>query len=99
MIEIGIGHCWLTFDNGYTLSIFNGYGSYSENNFNRELMDEMYIKKNIFITAKSKNCEVAILYDGMFVTSDYLNCNDSVKDNVSFDELLKIIDLVRNLKR
>ena len=27
------GHFWLTFDNGYTLSCFNGFGSHTENNF------------------------------------------------------------------
>ena len=35
------GHFWITFENGYTLSVFNGYGSYSDNHYNRK-----YIKEN-----------------------------------------------------
>lgn len=33
MIQTDKGHCWLTFENGYMVSIFNGFGSYSENHF------------------------------------------------------------------
>lgn len=30
MISTSFGHCWIKFENGYTISIFNGFGSYSE---------------------------------------------------------------------
>ena len=29
MIRTSAGHFWITFDNGYTLSLFNGFGSYT----------------------------------------------------------------------
>ena len=32
-IRTEMGHFWITFENGYTLSVFNGYGSHTENNF------------------------------------------------------------------
>lgn len=41
MISTSYGHCWITFENGYTISIFNGFGSYSENHFNHKLFDKM----------------------------------------------------------
>ena len=32
-IRTEMGHFWITFENGYTLSVFNGYGSHTENHF------------------------------------------------------------------
>lgn len=32
-IKTSAGHIWISFKNGLTLSIFNGYGSYTENHY------------------------------------------------------------------
>ncbi len=36
MLKTDKGHFWLTFKNGYTISVFNGFGSYSENHYRKE---------------------------------------------------------------
>ena len=41
MISTSFGHCWIKFENGYTISIFNGFGSYSDNHFNHKLFEKM----------------------------------------------------------
>lgn len=65
MIQTKNGHCWLIFENGYKVSIFNGYGSYSENHFRKELL---HIPE--FSSVDSKDCEIAVLYDGVFAPID-----------------------------
>lgn len=91
MIITDKGHFWLTFKNGYTISVFNGYGSYSENHFARELID---IPK--FCEIGSKDCEIAIIYKDNFVTGRFVECGDSVKGYIRADELADIIYKVKN---
>lgn len=93
MIQTDKGHCWLTFENGYKISIFNGYGSYSENHFKTELR---HIPE--FASVDSKNCEIAILYDGIFCTDKFIETDDSVKGWITADELADIIYRVKNFK-
>lgn len=93
MIQTDKGHCWLTFENGYEISIFNGYGSYSENHFREELR-----RIPEFASVDSKDCEIAIMYNGIFTTDKFVECNDSVKGYVSADELADIIYKVKNFK-
>lgn len=59
MLKTDKGHFWLTFKNGYTISV---------------------------------------LYNGVFATSRFVECNDSVKGYVSVDELAEIICKVKNYK-
>lgn len=92
MIRIDKGHFWLTFDNGYTISIFNGYGSYSENHYNKKVLQTPE-----FAPVESKNCEIAIIYNGALVTNNHLECNDCVKGYVDINELVELINYVRNL--
>lgn len=91
MIQTDKGHFWLTFENGYTISVFNGYGSYSEN----------YLKKELSCTSdsiNSKNCEIAIIYNEIFVTNNFIECTDSVKGYINADELADIIYKVKKFK-
>lgn len=90
MIVTYKGHRKRKFKNGYTVSIFNGFGSYSENHFNYDVRDNL-----IFIT---KTCEVAIIFHGQFVTKNHLDCCDSVKGYVDKQELKRIIKMVKKLK-
>lgn len=90
MISTDKGHFWLTFENGYTISVFNGFGSYSENHFKRET-----ISTSEFASVDSKDCEVAISYEGIFCTNRFINCNDSVIGYISPDELAKLIYKVK----
>lgn len=93
MIQTDKGHCWLTFQNGYTISIFNGFGSYSENHFKQDLF---HIPE--FASVDSKDCEIAIMYGGIFATSRFIECDDSVKGWVTADELADVIYKVKNFK-
>ena len=96
MITTIKGHRWITFKNGYTLSIANGFGSYSENQFDYKVRDKLIVK--------TKYCEIAILKDGSFRTSKVLGINekllvyDDVKGWVNKKELKEIIKKVKNYK-
>lgn len=85
MIQTDKGHFWLTFENGYIISVFNGFGSYSENHFKKEL-----ISIPEYEAIKSKDCEIAVIYEDMFVTNRFVNTTDSVKGYISADELADI---------
>lgn len=93
MIQTDKGHCWLTFENGYKISIFNGFGSYSENYLKQEL-----ISTPEFVSIDSKDCEIAIIYNEIFATDRFVKCGDSVKGYVSADELADIIYKVKNFR-
>lgn len=95
MIKTGIGIMQLTFENGYTLSVINGFGSYSENHFNFELSSPNCKADDIAI---STNCEIAIINpQEEFCTSEYLQCNGDVKGYVNINELADIISVVKNI--
>lgn len=83
MIVTEAGHCWITFKNGYTLSIFNGMGSYTENHFNINKDTTRY---------ESKTMEIAVLIDGMFCTRQFFDYD--IGDDVTTitpDELPELI--------
>lgn len=97
------GHFWVTFDNGYTLSVFNGYGSYSDNHYNNNYIlypsNDKEAIKYVNQKVESSNCEIAIINsNGDLITNDILHCDDSVKGYVDINELVKIINIVSNLK-
>lgn len=92
MIRTDKGHFWITFENGYEISVFNGFGSYSENHFKREVLTTPE-----FASVDSKDCEIAIIHEGVLCTNDFLHCGDSVKGYVSANELADIIYLVKNI--
>lgn len=93
MIQTDKGHFLLTFKNGYTISVFNGVGSYSENHFKKELFNTADLA-----FTDSEDCEIAIIYNGALVTRNFIECNDDVKGYVSADELADIIYTVKNFK-
>lgn len=93
MIQTDKGHFWLTFENGYMISVSNGFGSYSENHFRTDLLKNL---ENCSVN--SKDCEIAIMYNEMFTTNRFVECNDSVKGYVNVDELADIIYKVKNFK-
>ena len=93
------GHFWITFENGYTLSAFNGYGSYTENHYAIDKWKKIYVYRNISANFwESKLVEIAILNkNGDLVTQDIIESDDSVK-TVDINELIEIINKVNNLK-
>lgn len=99
MLRTEGGHFWMTFDNGYTLSVFNGFGSHTENNFAidkwKKISDENAPYYENFW--ESKLIEIAILKDGDLITQDIIKSDDSVK-TVNMKELVEIINIVNNLK-
>lgn len=102
MIKTDKGHFWITFDNGYTLSVFNGYGSYSDNHYNNKYIlyptNEEETVKYCNQKIESKDCEIAIINaQGDLITNDILQCGDSVKGYVGVKELLEIINIVSKL--
>lgn len=96
------GHFWITFQNGYTLSCFNGYGSHTENNFAFKKWQDIYMseKPNIYDNWwESKVVEIAILNkEGELITQDIIKSDDSVK-TVDINELVEIINIVNGLEK
>ena len=85
------GHKHIPFGKGVYLSIFNGFGSYSQNHYQFKKR-----KKKIVIT---KDCEIAILRNNRFITSEVLNGTEIVRGYVTKKELKEIIKKVRNYAR
>lgn len=98
MIETRFGGFKITFENGYTISVINGYGSYSENHFKKEIFETMQNLK-FDDTCKSKNCEVAVIYEDIFCTDKFIETDDSVKCYISADELADLIIKVKNAEK
>ena len=86
------GHIRMTFDNGYTVSIFNGFGSYTENHFKVKYAD---LEKNMDVY--SNHVEIAIQKDGKFVTKKVLGTPDDVEEMVTIDELMEILNKVQRI--
>jgi hypothetical protein len=89
------GNIHLKLDNGIIVSIFIGFGSYTEN---RNKKSEVYV---------SKNCEIAFLdKKDNFITRDvmslidkkYLELNDDVIGYIEINYVLDLIEKVRKLK-
>lgn len=95
MISTELGHCWIQFENGYMISIFNGFGSYSENHFNRKEFDKLHNPKP-FDRCESESCEIAIMRNDIFCTSNFIpDCDSSVMGYVKPDELPDIMKKVK----
>lgn len=98
MIETRFGGFKITFENGYTISVINGYGSYSENHFKKEIFETMQNLK-FDETCNSKNCEVAVIYEDIFCTDKFIETDDSVKGWITADELADLIIKVKNAEK
>lgn len=92
-IKTESGHFWIEYDNGYTLSVFNGYGSHTENHFpDMTIIDAL--NKKFWV---SETVEIAIFYNNEMITDTYLGVDDSVA-TVDLSELLKIMYELLNKK-
>lgn len=97
-VRTEMGHFWITFENGYTLSVFNGYGSHTENHFAIEKYQYILKHDLLFEGWDSNLVEIAILNpDGDLITRDVINSDDSVK-TVDVNELIKIINKINDIK-
>ena len=99
MISTSFGHCWIEFENGYSISIFNGFGSYSENHFNHELFEKMQ-DLDFQDRCDSKDCEIAIVHKKLgFVTKSFIDSNDSVIGFIKPDELPDLMKKVKEAEK
>lgn len=98
MIRTEGGHFWITFDNGYTLSCFNGFGSHTENNFALEKQRKIEKSRNPYENHWESNLiEIAIISpDGDLRTQNIIESDYSVK-TVNVNELVEIINIVSKL--
>lgn len=85
------GHKHIMFGKGVYLSIFNGFGSYSQNHFE---IDKM--KKKIIIT---QDCEIAILRKDEFITEEVLGGEGVVRGYITKQKLKEIIKTIRKYVR
>ena len=91
------GHFWIDFDNGYELSVFNGYGSHTENNYAIEKLNSIIENRNIYSYWDSKEVEIAIINtkNGELITDSILHNGDDV-ETVDIKELINIMNLLLN---
>ena len=98
MLRTEGGHFWLTFKNGYTISVFNGFCSHTENKFTIDKQRKIEESRNPYENHWESNLvEIAILYNGELVTQNHIESDDSVK-TIDVEELVDVINMVRNLK-
>ena len=99
MISTRFGGFQIKFKNGYTISVINGFGSYSENHFNTKLCEKMR-NNNIKYSdiCETKDCEVAVIYEDIFCTDRFIETDDSVKGWITADELADLIKKVKDWK-
>ena len=97
MISTRFSGFQIKFENGYTISIFNGFGSYSENYFNTKLREKM-ANLNFTDSCISKDCEVAVIYEDIYCTDKFIETDDSVKGYISADKLADLIKKVKDWK-
>lgn len=99
MISTSFGHFWIKFENGYTISIFNGFGSYSENLSNRKLFEKMQ-DLDFQDKCDSKDCEIAIIHDELgFCTRTFIDSADSVRGYITPDELPELMKKVKEAEK
>lgn len=95
-IRTAQGHLWIEFKNGLTLSIFNGYGSYTENHYKTQKFSQIMHDRDILAEWESKNMEIAIMRDGIFVTNEVLeDTGDDVKGYIPVNKLPELIKIVK----
>ena len=88
IITFNYGHKRIKYKNGLFLSIFNGFGSYSENHFKHNMMNKKVIM--------SKDCEIAVLKDNEFFTRDVLGVDSDVLGHIDASLLREIKKKVKN---
>lgn len=99
MIKTSAGHFWLTFDNGYTISLFNGFGSYTENHFNIKKQNEI-MKHNEPDEWESEQIEIAIIKEDLgFVTQDIIKEADDSVMTIDTNKFVEIINIVSKLEK
>ena len=96
-LKTASGHFWLEFDNGYTLSVFNGFGSYTENHFKADKFTKILEEKDINSSWESETVEIGILYKDELVTKNFLQCEDNV-ETINVSELPKLINVLSLIK-
>lgn len=94
-VRTEMGHFWITFENGYTLSVFNGYGSHTENHFNLKKWQDITENRLIYEGWDSEFVEIAVLSpdEDVIVTKEVLGYEYDVQ-TVDVNTLVDIINTV-----
>lgn len=94
-VRTEMGHFWITFENGYTLSVFNGYGSHTENHFKLKKWQDITENRLIYEGWDSQFVEIAVLSpdEDVIVTKEVLGYEYDVQ-TVDVNTLVDIINTV-----
>ena len=94
-----MGHFWLTFKNGYTLSVYNAFGSHTENSDNFEKQAKIIEHRDITATWKSTTVEIAILNKkGDIVTDKIFKDLNDIVATIDVSELISVINVLNLMK-
>lgn len=91
-IRTGMGKVQIKYDNGYTLSIANGFGSYTENHFDVDKYTKIIDNKDIFASWTSEEVEIAVIGPrGIFITDEVIEGANDIVITVSVKKLIEIM--------
>ncbi len=86
------GHFRITFSNGYTVSLFNSFGSHTDNKYNSEKSKGVLLDN---LPCDSSNIEVAVIYEHEFVTNMFVKTMDGeVAGWIRPEEVVEIMQKV-----
>ena len=92
-IRTGMGKVQIKYDNGYTLSIANGFGSYTENHFDVDKYTKIIENRDITASWTSEEVEIAVISPANeFVTKEFIKEARGLVVTVSVKRLIEIMN-------
>lgn len=87
----------VTFKNGVTLSTQFGWGNYCENYDKPTHVTDVFEKQRKD-GCESDDAEIAIIFDGEFITAQWSKNEDGVQGRVSIDQWFDALEWCKNYK-
>lgn len=92
-IRTGMGKVQIKYDNGYTLSIVNGFGSHTENSDAFEKYYKIIENRDITASWTSEEVEIAVISPANeFVTKKFIEGATDLVVTVSVKRLIEIMN-------
>lgn len=92
-IRTGMGKVQIKYDNGYTLSIVNGFGSHTENADAYEKYWKIIERRDITASWTSEDVEIAVISPANeFVTEEFIKEAKDLVVTVSVRRLIEIMN-------
>lgn len=98
-IRTRMGLVQIKYDNGILLSIANGFGSYTQNNFDVDKQTKIIENRDIFASWTSEDVEIAIIAPGgEYITKEILKEAEDLVTTVTVKQLINIMHYLLNME-